>query len=232
MSAELEGRTVLVTGGGRGIGRAICELFASHGARVAVADIDHDTASATAAELPLPGLALEMDVASAAACRHGVDKTIAAFRQLDILVNNAGFLRHRTIDDCTEEDWDRMVDICLKGTFFCSQAAALHMRARKLGSIINLTSLAAKNGGLAAAAPYAAAKGGILTLTIYLARAMAPSGVRVNGIAPGVIDTDMTRGLSPGQFLSGKRVNPKTLLIVHSFSPPRELATLLVRSST
>jgi len=91
-----------------------------------------------------------------------------------------------------------MVDTCLKGTFFCSQAAALHMRARKLGSIINLTSLAAKSGGLAAAPPYAAAKGGILTLTIYLARAMAPSGVRVNGIAPGVIDTDMTRGLSPG----------------------------------
>ena len=99
MSGELEGRTALVTGGGRGIGRAICELFASHGARVAVADIDHDTASATAAELPIPGLALEIDVASVDACRHGVEKTIATFGQLDILVNNAGFLRHRTIDD-------------------------------------------------------------------------------------------------------------------------------------
>ena len=196
MAGELEGRTALVTGGGRGIGRAICLAFAQSGARVAVADIDTDSASSTVDDLPTEGMALEMDVASPAACKEGVRKALDEFGQLDILVNNAGLLYHRTVDDCTEEDWDRMIDVSLKGTFFCSQAAIPHMRERRRGCILTLTSLAAKNGGLAAAAPYAAAKGGIYTLTIYLARAMAPFGVRANGIAPGVIDTDMTRSLS------------------------------------
>ncbi len=197
MSGKLEGRTALVTGGGRGIGEAICRRFAEEGARVAVADIDADTAAATGADLPVPGLPVRMDVSSTRDVREGVGRVAAEFGRLDILVNNAGYLVHTKVHDCTEEEWDKQIDINLKGMFFCSQAALNVMVPRRRGVILSMSSLAAKNGGLAASAPYAAAKGAIFTLTITLARYAAPHGIRVNAMAPGVIDTPMTRGLSP-----------------------------------
>ncbi len=198
MTDRLRAKTALVTGGGRGIGEAICRAFAAQGARVAVADIDPAAADATVGVLPGDeGLAVEMDVASTDSVRKGVERAISYFGHLDILVNNAGFVSYTTVDDCSEEVWDRIIAVNLKGTFFCAQAAAGHMKDRGSGTIINMSSLAAKNGGLAAGPPYAAAKAGILTLTITLARALAPHGIRVNGIAPGIIDTQMTRGLSP-----------------------------------
>ena len=198
MTDRLKAKPALVTGGGRGIGEAICRAFAAQGARVAVADIDPAAADATVGDLPGDeGLAVEMDVASTDSVRKGVERAISCFGHLDILVNNAGFVTYTTVDDCSEEVWDRILAVNLKGTFFCAQAAAGHMKDRGSGTIINMSSLAAKNGGLAAGPPYAAAKAGILTLTITLARALAPHGIRVNGIAPGIIDTQMTRGLSP-----------------------------------
>ncbi|MCY3761622.1 MAG: SDR family NAD(P)-dependent oxidoreductase [Gemmatimonadetes bacterium] len=197
MPGKLEGRTALVTGGGRGIGEAICRRFAEEGARVAVADIDADTAAATSAGLPVPGLAIRMDVSSTRDVREGVGRVAAEFGRLDILVNNAGYLVHTKVHDCSEEEWDKQIDINLKGMFFCSQAALNLMVPRRRGVILSMSSLAAKNGGLAASAPYAAAKGAIFTLTITLARYAAPHGIRVNAMAPGVIDTPMTRGLSP-----------------------------------
>ena len=198
MTDRLKAKTALVTGGGQGIGEAICRAFAAQGARVAVADIDPAAADATVGVLPGDeGLAVEMDVASTDSVRKGVERAISYFGHLDILVNNAGFVSYTTVDDCSEEVWDRIIAVNLKGTFFCAQAAAGHMKDRGSGTIINMSSLAAKNGGLAAGPPYAAAKAGILTLTITLARALAPHGIRVNGIAPGIIDTQMTRGLSP-----------------------------------
>ena len=198
MTDRLRAKTALVTGGGRGIGEAICRAFAAQGARVAVADIDPAAADATVGDLPGDeGLAVEMDVASTDSVRKGVERAISCFEHLDILVNNAGFVTYTTVDDCSEEVWDRIFAVNLKGTFFCAQAAAGHMKDRGSGTIINMSSLAAKNGGLAAGPPYAAAKAGVLTLTITLARALAPHGIRVNGIAPGIIDTQMTRGLSP-----------------------------------
>ncbi len=198
MTDRLKAKTALVTGGGRGIGEAICRAFAAQGARVAVADIDPAAADATVGDLPGDeGLAVEMDVASTDSVRKGVERAISCLGHLDILVNNVGFVTYTTVDDCSEEVWDRIFAVNLKGTFFCAQAAAGHMKDRGSGTIINMSSLAAKNGGLAAGPPYAAAKAGILTLTITLARALAPHGIRVNGIAPGIIDTQMTRGLSP-----------------------------------
>tara|TARA_B100000686_G_C16604569_1_gene870474 strand:- start:142 stop:882 length:741 start_codon:yes stop_codon:yes gene_type:complete len=196
MSQKLVGKTVLVTGGGRGIGEAICRRFALEGATVAVADIDAETAETTSANLPIPGLPIEMDVASTESIRQGMKLAISEFEKLDILVNNAGYLRYTQVSDCSEEEWDKQIDINLKGMFFCSQVAINHMIERKQGVILSMSSLAAKNGGLAASAPYAAAKGAIFTLTITLARFGAPHGVRVNALAPGVIDTPMTRGLS------------------------------------
>ena len=192
-AARLEGRTALVTGGARGIGRAICARFAAEGARLALADIDETGAARAAGEIGAGCVALAMDVADPKSCHRGVGQAIESLGALDVLVNNAGYLRHTTAFDCTEEDWDRMMDINLKGSFFCSQAALPHMRHRRQGAILNLSSLAAKTGGLAAAPPYGAAKAGVSALTLHLATVMAPYGVRVNAMAPGIIDTDMTR---------------------------------------
>lgn len=192
MTGKLQHKTALITGAGRGIGRAIAERFAREGARVAVADIDPNAARATATEIGSGALGLAMDVSSKAAVCAGIDRVLDEFGQLDILVNNAGYLVYTTFESCSEADWDRMVDVNMKGPFLCAQAVIPHMKARRRGVIINMTSLAAKTGGLAAGPPYAAAKAGVLTLTIGLARALAPDQIRVNAIAPGVIDTAMT----------------------------------------
>ncbi len=191
MTGKLQHKTALITGAGRGIGRAIAECFAREGARVAVADIDPDS-STTAASIGSGALGLAMDVSSKASVLAGTSRVLDEFGQLDILVNNAGYLVYTTFESCSEENWDRMVDINMKGPFLCAQAVIPHMKARRQGVIINMTSLAAKTGGLAAGPPYAAAKAGVLTLTIGLARALAPDQIRVNAIAPGVIDTTMT----------------------------------------
>ena len=190
MPEKLQHKTALITGAGRGIGRAIAECFAREGARVAIADMDPDAARATTAAIG--ALGLEMDVSSKASVRAGTRRVLDEFGSIDILVNNAGYLVYTTFESCSEADWDRMVDVNMKGPFLCAQAVIPSMKARRQGVIVNMTSLAAKTGGLAAGPPYAAAKAGVLTLTIGLARALAPFGIRVNAIAPGVIDTAMT----------------------------------------
>ncbi len=192
MKAKLEGETAMVTGGGRGIGRAICEAFAREGARVAVADIELDSALRTAETLPTESFALEMDVSSGRSVRSGFEYILNRFGRLDILVNNAGLLILCTFEDCTEEIWNRTMDVNLKGSFLCAQTALRHMRERRRGAIVNMTSLAGKTGGLVAGPAYGAAKAGVLALTLSLARYSAPFNVRVNGIAPGIIATDMT----------------------------------------
>ena len=192
MTGKLQHKTALITGAGRGIGRAIAECFVREGARVAVADIDPNTANATATAIGPEALGLAMDVSSKAAVLAGTAQVLDEFGQLDILVNNAGYLVYTTFESCSEENWDRIVDVNMKGPFLCAQAVIPHMKARRQGVIINMTSLAAKTGGLAAGPPYAAAKAGVHTLTIGLARALAPDQIRVNAIAPGVIDTAMT----------------------------------------
>ena len=190
MPGKLQHKTALITGAGRGIGRAIAECFAREGAHVAIADMDPDAARATAAAIG--ALGLEMDVSSKASVRAGTRRVLDEFGSIDILVNNAGYLVYTTFESCSEADWDRMVDVNMKGPFLCAQAVIPSMKARRQGVIVNMTSLAAKTGGLAAGPPYAAAKAGVLTLTIGLARALAPYLIRVNAIAPGVIDTAMT----------------------------------------
>ncbi|MDA0336935.1 MAG: SDR family NAD(P)-dependent oxidoreductase [bacterium] len=199
MGDRLAGRTVLVTGAARGIGYAICQRFAAEGARLALADIDADGVRAAAATLGPQHLAATLDVADVAASQARITGLIGDLGHLDILVNNAGYARYTTAFECTEADWDRMVDVNLKGVFFCAQAVLPHMRDRRAGNIVNMSSLAAKTGGVAAAPPYGAAKAGVSALTVHLAKVMAPFGVRVNALAPGVIDTDMVRGMaSPG----------------------------------
>lgn len=193
MTRRLEDRTALVTGGGRGIGRAICQVFAAEGARVGVADVDLESARKVAEELPAEGYPLAMDISAKQSVDAGFAQFMDRFGQLDILVNNAGIYIFTTFEDCSEETWDRLLDVNLKGTFFCCQAALPIMKSRKSGVIVNMSSLAAKTGGAAAGPPYTVSKAGISALTIGLAKVAAEYRIRVNALAPGVIDTDMTR---------------------------------------
>lgn len=192
MTGRLQDKTAFITGGARGIGRAIARRFIAEGARVAVADLDLEGAQDSVGT-DLNSMACRLDVSDRGQVRDAVDAAISHLGHLDILVNNAGYVAFCTFEDCSEELWDRTLAVNLKGTFLCAQAVVGHLKARRSGAIVNLTSVAAKSGGLAAGPPYAASKAGVSALTIGLARELAPYGVRANGIAPGVIDTDMTR---------------------------------------
>jgi 3-oxoacyl-[acyl-carrier protein] reductase len=191
-SGKLAGEAAWVTGAGRGIGRAIAQAFHDQGAMVVVADIDPESAHRAATDLAPGCLPLVMDVSSKASVDDGFENAIAHFGHLDILVNCAGVLNYTTWEDCTEEEWDRVVDTNMKGTFLCCQAVLEHMKERRHGTIINMSSIAAKTGGVTVGPHYAGSKGGISAMTLGLAAHLAPHGVRVNGIAPGVIDTPMT----------------------------------------
>ncbi len=191
-SGKLAGKTALVTGAGRGIGRAIAKAMQDAGAGVTVADIDGESARRVSGEMGGDSAPLVMDVSSSSSVRAGIDEAIARLDHLDILINNAGTLNYTNWDECTEKDWDRVIDTNLKGTFFCCQAVLAHMKERRQGVIINMSSISAKTGGVTVGPHYAASKAGISALTLGLASHMAPWGVRVNAIAPGVIATPMT----------------------------------------
>lgn len=197
MTGRLQGRRVLITGAARGIGYAIATRFATEGARIAVTDIDGGPAQSAADSLPgdAAHISARLDVSDVDASRSVIHDVIGTLGGLDILINNAGYVRHTTAFDCTEQEWDRMIDINLKGVFFCAQAVLPTLRDQGAGAIVNLSSLAAKTGGVAAAPPYGAAKAGVSALTVHLAKVMAPFGVRVNALAPGIIDTDMVRSM-------------------------------------
>lgn len=192
----LVGKTALVTGGARGIGQACALALARAGADVAVADINREAAEKVAAEirgLGQNGLALAVDMAAVAEIQSMVESLVEQWGRIDILVNNAGILQNYALDRISEKDWDMVLDVNLKGTFFCSQAVVRHMKSRGGGRIINLASVAGKTGGAKAGTHYAVSKAGVICLTKSLAKDGASSGILVNAVAPGYVLTDMTR---------------------------------------
>ena len=191
----LKDRTAIVTGGGQGIGRAICGIFAEEGASVVVADIDESNAQETARRLNRSGhraRAVRADVSVGTEINALVDGTLRDRGRVDILVNNAGLAVFRSVEACTEAEWDRVMAVNLKGPFLLAKAVMPAMKAQKGGAVINLASVAGKTGGVVSGAPYSVSKAGIECLTKSLARELAPHGVRVNAIAPGIIDTALT----------------------------------------
>ena len=194
----LEGKTAIITGAAspRGLGKAAAMLFAQHGARVAILDLDAGQAVAAAADLPGAGhLGLACDVTKLAGCNGARDAVLAAFGQVDILVNIAGITQPLKIMEIAPANYDAVLDVNLRGTLYMSQALIPHFRSRKTGSIVNMSSVSAQRGGGIFGGPhYSAAKAGILGLTKAMARELAPDGVRANAICPGFIATDITAG--------------------------------------
>jgi len=190
---RLDGRTALVTGAGRGLGRAFALALAQAGADVAAADIRGDWASSAAAEVAACGrksLAVEADLSRAAEAARLVEKVSSAWGRLDIAVNNAGIsLPIGPAVEIREEDWDRQFDLNLKGTFFCCQAEARAMIPRKYGRIVNVASICGRIVWPEPQALYSTSKAGIIHLTRCLAAEWAPHGIRVNSISPGVTRT-------------------------------------------
>lgn len=202
----LQNQVALVTGASSGIGRATAEALARQGARVAVNYCRNRAGAEQAVEVIRKGGGEAFMVRADVTRSVDVQAMVAASRErwgrIDILINNAGdLIARRTLADMTEEYWDQIMALNLKSAFLCVKAVWEEMVARKSGCIVNVTSIAGRNGGGPGAAAYAAAKGGLLTYTKALAKELAPHGIRVNGIAPGVIATPYHERYSPPELL-------------------------------
>jgi NAD(P)-dependent dehydrogenase (short-subunit alcohol dehydrogenase family) len=195
----LTGKVALVTGAARGIGRAIAEVYAEHGARVAVADLLLDEAQSVAGGINAGGgraNALQLDVADPGSVQRAVDATVAEFGRLDILVNNAGIHRGHPIVDFPVEDWEAVFAVNMRGTFLCSQAAARQMiKQGDGGCIINMSSASGKKPDPQGAA-YCAAKSAVIGFTRVLALELGEHGIRANAVLPGATDTKMLRDVT------------------------------------
>ena len=192
MLQRLQTKVALVTGGNTGIGRAVCLAFADEGADVAIAWYENEAeAQSLVAEIQQKGqraIHIETDVTEEAHVQSLLQQVISQFGQLDILVNNAGIQKAQPIIDMSCADWDQMLAVHLRGAFLCSREAAKQMMARKTGRIINLCSQLGYIGRENYTA-YSTAKGGLIAFTRALAKELAPYGILVNGVAPGLVDT-------------------------------------------
>ncbi len=191
---DLSGKVALVTGAGSGIGRGAAIALAEAGAVVGI-NYHRNEAGAEEAKQKIVAaggraITIQADVTKSADAQRMVEETVAAFGPVDILVNNAGSLVERLrLLELTEARWDEVIDLNLKSAFLCAQAVAASMIQRKSGAIINVASIAGRNGGALGSIHYSTAKGGMITMTKGLAKELAPHGIRVNAVSPGVIDT-------------------------------------------
>lgn len=197
----LEGKVAVISGaaGLRGIGLATARLFAEHGARIAILDLDQAASDIAAAELGggVRGRhgGFACDVADKGATLRAADAVLAAFGQVDVLINNAGITQSVKIMEIEPANYDSVLDVNLRGTLYLSQAFIPHMRARGTGSIACMSSVSAQRGGGIFGGPhYSAAKAGVLGLAKAMARELGPDGIRVNCVTPGLIQTDITGG--------------------------------------
>lgn len=194
----LSGKVAVVTGAAQGIGKAIAMALAHEGADIVVSDINLERAEATAREIEALGrkaLAVKTNVAKGEEVEALAQATLEAFAKIDILVNNAGITRDNLLMRMKDEEWDQVMEVNLRGVFYCTRAFVRSMLKQKGGKIVNITSIVGVMGN-AGQANYSASKAGVIGFTKTMARELASRNITVNAVAPGFIDTDMTRALS------------------------------------
>ncbi|MEA2040863.1 MAG: 3-oxoacyl-ACP reductase family protein [Thermodesulfobacteriota bacterium] len=221
---RLKDKSTLVTGSSRGVGRAIAIGFAKEGANVLVNYTSNEKAANEVVDIiqsmGRKAIAVKADVAQKSDAYMLVDATVEAFGSIDVLVNNAGFTRPALMLKMSEDQWDQVVDIHLKGAFLCSQAAALHMKEQKSGKIINVTSVAGLVGTVGQI-NYSAAKGGILSMTKSIARELARYNICANVISLGIVATDMTEKIRTDDKLKEIYMNR---ILLKRFAEPDDIA--------
>lgn len=225
---RLQDKIALVTGSSRGVGKAVALAFAKEGANVIVNYTSNEKAANevvdTIESMGRKAIAVRADVAIKEQAAQLVQASIDTFGRLDILVNNAGFTRPAMMLKMTEEQWDQVVDIHLKGAFLCSQAAALHMKDQGGGKIINVTSVAGVVGTVGQV-NYSAAKGGVISMTKSMARELARYGICVNVVSLGIVATDMTEKIRTDEKLKEIYMNR---ILLKRFAEPDDISPAFV----
>ena len=225
---RLKGKTALVTGSSRGIGRAVAISYGGEGANVVVNYTSNEKAANEAVEIiqsiGSKAIAVKGDVARKADVEHLVATAVETFGGLDILVNNAGFTRPAMMLKMTEEEWDQVLDIHLKGAFLCSQAAGVQMKEQKSGKIINVMSVAGLVGTVGQI-NYSAAKGGVLSMTKSIARELARYHVCANVISLGIVSTEMSEKITTDEKLREIYMNR---ILLKRFAEPGDIAPAFV----
>ncbi len=221
-----ESKIAIVTGGARGIGRAIALECASKGILPVIYDVDSEAAGKVVAEIESSGGdagSYTVDISNVPHIASVVDATVERFGQIDILVNNAGVLSTTSILDLSENEWDRVMDINVKSAVFLSQQVLKYMIPQQRGRIITISSLAGRNGGISAGCAYSVSKAALLGFTKRVARRVAEYGITVNAIAPGTTETDMAKNFTDAELRHLISVIPIGRLI-----QPQEIAATVV----
>jgi NAD(P)-dependent dehydrogenase (short-subunit alcohol dehydrogenase family) len=211
MELGLKDKVVIVTGGAKGLGKAFCLGFAREGAIVVVLDVDENETNKMVLEIKEKGVAvfgIKADVSKLSEVEKAFSRIIEQYGKIDILINNAGIRRLAFLEETTEAMWDAHMDINLKGTFNCCKAVVKHMKERRYGKIINVSSLAGRRGHLSRGSAYAASKGGVIAFTKSIAGEVAKYNVNVNSIAPSLIRTGLLDSLSDDEMAQMKKLVP------------------------